>query len=162
MTQKRLIARVFILIIPVVASIACNFIQASPTATPTMVPTSTSTPTPTEEPVSANDLAVCDAYQQLIDAWPVDSAAVNAAGSAQDIYLAIEEAGAALVDAGKSADDPDLGQIGENVGNAAVRAIELNEEARQIGFVPFFDESWIGGEALSQLCLQIGKPISQP
>jgi hypothetical protein len=118
--------------------------------------------TPTAEPVAENDLAVCDAYQHLVDAWPVDSEAVHAAGSAQEIYQAIEAAGAALVTAGQSADDPELARVGESVGEAAVKFIQMDESARQVGFVPFFEESHIQGEALSSLCAEIGRPISLP
>jgi len=141
-------------------------VKPTPTATPTLVPKPTTTPTlvptPTAELVSDNDLAVCDAYQNLVNAWPDDSPATKAAGSAQDIYLAIEETGAALATAGHSADNPELGQVGVEVGNAALRVIEMDEVAREIGFVPFFDETMIGGELLSQLCLEMGRLISQP
>jgi len=141
-------------------------VKAEPIGTPKLVPTRNSTPTlvPTEtaELVSGNDLAVCDSYQNLVNAWPGDSPAMKAAGSAQDIYLAIEESGSELATAGQSADNPELSQVGVRVGNAAVRAIEMDEAARQIGFVPFFDEKLIRGEMLSQLCLELGRPISIP
>ena len=156
MALKSFIARACFLSLALVASAACNMTEAGPTATPTLVPS------PTAEPVSANDLAVCDAYQRLVNAWPADTPAVQAAGSAQDIYSAIEEAGATLSTAGLSADDPELGQVGEKVGNAAVRAVQYTEELREIGWIDFFDESLIGGEALSQLCLEMGRPVSQP
>lgn len=128
----------------------------SPTATPTSVPT------PTAELVSENDLAVCDAYQHLVDVWPADTEAVQAEGSAQEIYQAIEDAGAAVVAASQSADNPELARVGEAVGEAAVAFIQMDESARQIGFVPFFEESQIEGEALSQLCAEIGRSISLP
>ena len=162
MATKSSIARACFLSVALVASAACNMTEAGPTATPTLVSTPTLVPSPTAEPVSANDLAVCDAYQRLVNAWPADTQAVQAAGSAQDIYSAIEEAGATLSTAGLSADDPELGQVGEKVGNAAVQAIQYPEELREIGWIDFFDESLIGGEALSQLCLEMGRPVSQP
>ena len=140
--------------------------QTTPTGSPRLDPppesTPTLVPTPTVPLVSENDLAVCEAYQNLVNAWPDDSPAVKAAGSAQDIYLAIEETGAELATAGHSADNPELGQAGVNVGNAALRNIEMDEAAREIGFVPFFDETLIGGGLLSQLCLEMGRPISRP
>lgn len=111
---------------------------------------------------SRNDLAVCDAYQQLVDSWPADSAAVDEAGSANEIYEAIEDAGQALVSASRSADNPDLADIGEAVGEATVKFIQLNDDARAIGFIPFFDESLIGGNELSQICEEIGRPVSLP
>ena len=156
MAQKNFFARAFFLSSVLVITVACYLIEARPTATPTPVPT------PTTEPVSENDLAVCDAYQNLVNAWPADAEAVHAAGSAQDIYLAIEEAGAALAAAGHSADNSELGQVGVDVGNAAVRDIKMDETAREVGFVPFFDADRIGGELLSRLCLEMGRPISQP
>ena len=151
MAYKNFITRALLLSLVLVAIVACNSTEAGPTAMPT----------PTTEPVSANDLAVCDAYQNLVNAWPADTSAVQAAGPAQDIYLAIEEAGAALATAGLSADDPELGQVGEKVGNAAVRAIELTEELRAIGWIDFFDESRIGGDALSQLCFELEQNETQ-
>ncbi|MBN1148973.1 MAG: hypothetical protein JXA78_17070 [Anaerolineales bacterium] len=112
--------------------------------------------------MSENDLAVCDAYQHLVDVWPADTEAVQAEGSAQEIYQAIEDAGAAVVAASQSADNPELARVGEAVGEAAVAFIQMDESARQIGFVPFFEESQIEGEALSQLCAEIGRSISLP
>lgn len=137
MILKSFFARTFILSLVLVTIVAC-------------------------EQVSENDLAVCDAYQNLVNAWPADSPAVVAAGSAQDIYLAIEEAGAALATAGQSADNPELGQVGIEVGNATLRFIEVNEDVVNKGFVVFFGEGRIGGELLSQLCLEMGRSISQP
>ena len=140
--------------------------KTTPSHVVTLAPTPTDTsnliPTETTKLVSENDLAVCDAYQDLVNAWPADSPAVKAAGSAQDIYLAIEETGAALAAAGRSADSSELGEAGVAVGNAAVKDIEMDETAREIGFVPYFDESRIGGKLLSNLCSELGKPISYP
>ncbi len=156
MAQKRFIARACCLSVVLVSTVACNLVEAGPTATPTLVPT------PTAEPVSENDLAVCDAYQHLVDVWPADSEAVQAAGSAQEIYQAIEDAGVALATASQSADNPELARVGEGVGEAAVESIQMDETAQQIGFVPFFEESHIEGEALSQLCAEMGRPVSLP
>ena len=143
--------------------VGCGTPATPPTSVPpTDTPTPSPTSTPTAEPVSEDDLAVCDAYQHLVDAWPVDSEAVHAAGSAQEVYQAIEAAGAALVTAGQSADDPELARVGERVGEAAVKFIQMDESARQVGFVPFFEEAHIQGEALSSLCAEIGRPISLP
>ena len=146
MVQKRCIARACSLSVVLVSTLACNLVETGPTT----------------EPASENDLAVCDAYQHLVDVWPADSEAVRSAGSAQEIYQAVEDAGVALSTAGLSADDPELGQVGERVGNAAVQAIQYSDELREIGWIDFFDESLIGGEALSQLCLEMGRPDSLP
>ena len=53
------------------------------------------------------------------------------------------------------------GTITQNI-TLPTRAIALDEDARAIGFIPYFDESWIGGEALRQLCIDLGRPVSQP
>jgi hypothetical protein len=146
--EKKLLRQVMGLVLVSAFIPACGLSRSAPTSTP--------------ETVSGNDLAVCDAYQHLVDVWPADSEAVQAAKSAQEIYEAIEDAGAELTITSQSADDPELARLGEAVGEAAVEQIQMDESARRIGFVPFFDESMIGGEALSQLCADMGRPISLP
>ena len=111
---------------------------------------------------SKNDLAVCDAYQALVDSWPADSDAVTAAGSGAEIRAAVEEAGEALVTASQSAKNPELAEVGEIVGGNAAKFFELNADMVESGFIPFFAEYLIGGEELSQLCADIGRPISLP
>jgi hypothetical protein len=163
MKGKKLLWQVMSLVLTSVFVLACGLSLSAPTPVPT--PTLTPVPptsTPTPETVSGSDLAVCDAYQHLVDVWPADSEAVQAAKSAQEIYEAIEDAGAELVITSQSADDPELARLGEAVGEAAVEHIQMDESARQIGFVPFFEESYIGGEVLSQLCAEMGRPISLP
>ncbi len=111
---------------------------------------------------SKNDLAVCDAYQQLVDSWPADSAQVHAAGSADEIFDAIADTGQALVAASQLADDPELADAAETVGENAVKFVEGNANLRERGFIPFFAEHLIGGSELSQICTEIGRPISLP
>jgi hypothetical protein len=78
------------------------------------------------------------------------------------VYKAIEEAGAGLMAAGPLASNPELAQFGEGVGAAAVNFIQLDEITRQADFIPFFDESLIGGGELRQLCQVMGRAISTP
>lgn len=111
---------------------------------------------------SENDLAVCAAYERLVQSWPADSAQVQASESADEIYDAIAAAGQALVDASRSADNPALATVAEVIGESAVRFVESNANLRAQGFVPFFEESLIGGSELSQICAEIGRPISLP
>jgi hypothetical protein len=124
-----------------------------PTDAPTSLPAEQPTGVPpTGAPASAADFAVCDVYQHLVDVWPESAGQVT--GSPQDVFRAIEEAGAGLMGAGPQASNPVLAGLGEGVGAAAVNFIRLDEATRPAGF-PFFDESLIGGGDLRLLCQEM-------
>jgi hypothetical protein len=112
--------------------------------------------------VPEQDQAVCQAYQDLIDAWPADSAEVQAAESAEAIFDSITVAGEALIVASQAANDPDIRDAGQFVGEAAASFAERNDSLVARGFVPFFSESLVGGEELTSLCEQIEVPVSLP
>jgi hypothetical protein len=111
---------------------------------------------------SAADKAVCDAYQQLVDAWPATSEEVKAATSVDEIYGKIADAGKALIAASEKADTPDLAAAGKRVGENAAGFAEKNANLIKSGFVPFFAENLIDGSELSQLCQGIESPIKLP
>ena len=111
---------------------------------------------------SAADIAVCDAYQQLVDAWPANSAEVDAAGSSDEVWEAITDAGDALITVSKAAEGPELGQAGQRVGETVSNFINSNSNIIAQGFVPFFNENFVGGSELGQLCEEIGEPITLP
>ena len=147
----------FLLGAAVLSALACKLFFPSTDESPTLAPE------PATEQMSPLDQAVCDAYQVLVLAWPADSAAVQAAGSADDVYQAVEAAGAALSAAGRSADDAELGRLAVDVGDAAVLAIvELSDDLREIGWIDFFDSERIGGDVLGRLCLEKGTIIFYP
>jgi hypothetical protein len=111
---------------------------------------------------AASDVAVCDAYQQLVDVWPSNSEEVDAAGSRDEIWGAITDAGEALVTASEAADTAELGRAGQRVGEAAAGFVDRNASIVEQGFVPFFTEDLVAGSELSQLCEEIGEPITLP
>jgi hypothetical protein len=109
------------------------------------------------------DIAVCDAYQQLIDVWPNPNNRQEKS-SADKIWGAITDAGNALVSASKDADTTDFRETGQMVGEKAVDFRKNNFSSDQIamGFIPYFDEQLIYGEKLSSLCKSIGRPVTIP
>ena len=123
----------------------------------------TTTPKPTKTTAETNsikDYAVCDAYQKLIDVWPTEKTwDKGESRSAQTIYADIENAAQDLEEAGSAADNTELGRLAERVGVKAYDFIQLDEGTREIGFIPYFEESLIGGEALNNLCSEIGREI---
>jgi hypothetical protein len=109
------------------------------------------------------DLAVCDAYQNLIDAWPANSEEVQAANSAEEIWNAVTDAGEALVTASELAESGELKEAGRQAGEKAVRFFTDNSsKIINQGFIPFFSESFVGGGELSRLCEEIGNPVTVP
>lgn len=112
---------------------------------------------------SSSDVAVCDAYQDLVDAWPASAEEVDEASSAEEIWGPIEDAGEGLVEASEAADTPELAEAGRRVGEAAAGYYSDTEStAIAQGFIPFFTEDLIGGSELSALCEEIGRPITLP
>ena len=111
---------------------------------------------------SESDCAVCDAYQHLVDVWPSNSEEVDAAGSADEIYEAITDAGEALVLASEAADTTELREEGRLVGEWAASFADRNASLVEQGAVVFFFEDLVGGGELSQLCEEIGEPITLP
>jgi hypothetical protein len=111
---------------------------------------------------SAADIAVCEAYQALVDAWPSDSDDVGANETALDIWSAVSAAGTALADAAESAGNDELREAGLEVGHWADSYFEDNQDnAIGQGFIPFFNESRTpGGETISAQCEGIGNPIT--
>ncbi|MGD1995583.1 MAG: hypothetical protein PVH62_02310 [Anaerolineae bacterium] len=108
---------------------------------------------------SRNDAAVSDAYDQLVDVWPSGSGIgidCNVTGcSAAEIYEEIMDASEVLVEAGEDADTPELGEAGQQVGQAAASFAAENAILFEQALVPFFDESAVGGDELSQMCEEI-------
>jgi len=111
---------------------------------------------------SEEDIAVCNIYQDLVDTWPADSEAIQAAESIDAIFENITAVGKSLIAVSESANTLELGEAGKAVGEAVSKFAEANAGLIEQGFVPFFDESLIGGETLSQLCEEIGIPIAIP
>ena len=106
---------------------------------------------------SVSDVAVCDAYQQLVDVWPSNSEEVDAVDSADNLWRAITDAGDALVTASEAADTAELGQAGQRLGEMAAGFVVRNPSIVEQGFVPFYNKD----PELSQLCEGIGEPITQ-
>jgi len=112
---------------------------------------------------SESDLAVCDAYQNLIDAWPANSEQVKAADSAQEIWNAVTDAGEALITTSELADTVELKEAGQQAGEMAVRFFSDNSsKIINQGFIPFFSETFVGGGELRQLCKEVGNPVTVP
>ena len=112
---------------------------------------------------SESDLAVCDAYQQLVDVWPVNSEEVQAVSSAQEIWDAVTDAGEALMTTSKMAESDKLKEAGKKAGELAVRFFtENSSKIINQGFIPFFNESFVEGSELSRLCEEIGNPVVMP
>ena len=61
---------------------------------------------------SESDLAVCDAYQHLVDVWPANSEQVQAASSAQEIWNTVTDAGEALKTISETANSNELKEAG--------------------------------------------------
>ena len=61
---------------------------------------------------SESDLAVCDAYQHLVDVWPANSEQVQAASSAQEIWNAVTDTGEALKTTSETANSNELKEAG--------------------------------------------------
>jgi len=112
--------------------------------------------------VSANDKAVCEAYQALVDVWPADSADVEAADSPDEVWEAVTSAGLVLIAASEAAETAELGAAGKLTGEAAASFTDRNKSLVERGFIPFFNEEIIAGSGLSQLCEQIGTPVTLP
>ena len=112
--------------------------------------------------VAASDVAVCKAYQDLVDVWPSTSEEVKAASSADEIWGSITDAGEALVTAGKAASTVELREAGQHVGQVAVDFPEKNAKVVKQGFVPFFSEELVDGSELGLLCKGIEMPITLP
>ena len=118
-----------------------------------------STPS-TSKSGTVNDYVVCIAYQHLLDVWPTKKSwDEGESRSAQTIYRDIEEAALALKKAGETADNSGLKRAAEIIGQSAYDFIQLDQTARDIGFIPYFEESLIGGEDLNALCAGIGQLI---
>jgi len=112
-----------------------------------------------DEPAAvASDVAVCDAYQQLVEVWPSNSEEVDAVDSPDNLWRAITDAGEALVTASEAADTAELGQAGQRVGEMAAGFVDRNPSIVEQGFVPFYNQD----PELSQLCEGIGEPITLP
>ena len=107
------------------------------------------------------DIAVCDAYQGLADAWPSTSEEVL---GADDIWGSIETAAEGLIAAAETAGDTEIGAIGLAVGTNAFGYYDrqsADSSVRQ-GFVPFFTERFLGAEGLASLCNEIGATVVVP
>lgn len=111
---------------------------------------------------SQADLAVCDAYQALVDVWPSNSDEVSAADTAIDIWSRVAAAGVDLAAAAESAGIDELRQAAMEVGDWADSYFEDNQDnAIGQGFIPFFNESQTpGGETISAQCEELGSPIN--
>jgi len=110
----------------------------------------------------AEDAAVCEAYQGLVETWPANSEEVQAAGTAMDIWDAVAVEGNALMAAAESAGNAELREAGLAVGEWAANYYENNKDyAVGDGFVPFFNEGQTpGGDVISTICEEIGTPIT--
>jgi len=94
--------------------------------------------TPTPEIVSASDVAVCDAYQQLVDAWPTETSEIPAGVSADELWEAITNAVETLVTASEAADTAELGEAGQQLGEIVARDVDfMSAPVIELGFIPF-------------------------
>jgi hypothetical protein len=111
---------------------------------------------------SEADLAVCDAYQSLVDAWPSDGDDIGANELATDIWTRVSVAAEDLLEAAEGAGIDELRQAALNAGDWADSYFEDNQDnAIGQGFIPFFNESHIpGGETISAQCEAIGSTIT--
>ena len=111
---------------------------------------------------SAADIAVCQAYQGLVDAWPSSSDELDQFGSATEFWNAVSTAGEALVATAESADSDELQEASLEVGQWASTYYEDNRDSViGQGFIPYYDENHTpGGGTISSNCEEIGTPIT--
>lgn len=83
-------------------------------------------------------------------------------GSVEEFCEVLAEAGETLVAVSKDANTPELEEAGQRVGEAAASFADRNASLVEQGFVPFFEESLVGGSELRLLCEEIGRPVTLP